>query len=57
MAQVRNLRLQECTLGGLQLQSSCPEMVKDLPQTTDMSRKVWGDYNDIVQINEEGLPV
>jgi len=42
MAQVCDFWLQECTLGGLQLQSSCPETVKDLSQTTHMSRKVWG---------------
>jgi len=44
MSQVYEFRLQECSLGGLQLQSSCLETVKDLPQTTDISRKVWGDY-------------
>jgi len=37
--------------GGLQLQSSYPEVVKDLPQTTDVSRKVWGDNNDVIQID------
>jgi len=57
MAQVRDLLLQERTLGWLQLKSSCPETVKDLPQTTDMSRKVWGDNIDVVQIDQEGLPV
>jgi len=51
MAQVRDFWLQERTLGGLQLQSSCSEIVKDLPQTTDMSQKVWGDDNDVIQID------
>jgi len=49
MAQVCSLWLR--TLGGLQLQSSCLETVKDLPQTIDMSQKVWGDYNDVIQID------
>jgi len=48
MAQVRDFRLQERTLGGIQPQSSCPESVKDLPQMTDMSQKVWGDDNDVI---------
>jgi len=54
---VRDFWLQEYTLGGLQLQSRCLETIKDFPQKTDVSRKVRGDYNDIVQIDYEGLPM
>jgi len=27
------------------------QMVKNLSQTTEMSRKVWRDYNDVIQID------
>jgi len=48
--QVLHLRLQESTLGGLELQTGTSESFENLLQMTDVCLEVWGDHNDVIEI-------
>jgi len=55
--QVLNLRLQDSALGGFQLPTGTSESFKNLPQTTDMRLEVRGDHDDVIEIDQQHLPV
>jgi len=57
VSQVLNLRLQQNARGRLQLQTGTSESFENLPQATDMSREVWGDHDDIIEVDQQCLPV
>jgi len=55
--QVLNRRLQQSALGILQLQTSTSESSENVPQTTDVCPEVWGDHNDVIEVDQQCLPV
>jgi len=57
MPQVLNLRLQQSALGRLQFQAGTSESFENLPQTTGLSREVWGDLDDVIEVDQQCLPV
>jgi len=57
VSQVLNLRLQESAFGRFELEASTPESFENLPQTIDVSRKVRGDYNDVIKVYQQRLPM
>jgi len=57
VSQVLHLRLQESALGRLELETGTSELFENLPQTTDMSWEVWGDYDDVIEVHQQCLPM
>jgi len=50
VSQVLNLPLQESALGGFELEVGTSESLENLPQTVDVSQKVWGDHDDVIEV-------
>jgi len=54
--QVLNLRLQESALRKFQLQTGTSESFKNLPQAADVRLEVWGDHDDVIEVDQQCLP-
>jgi len=57
MPQILNLRLQESALGRFELQTGTSESFENLPQAADVHLEVWGDHNDVIEVDQQCLPV
>jgi len=57
VSQVLNLRLRESALGGFELEAGTLELFEYLPQTIDVSQKVWGAHNDVIKVYQQCLPM
>jgi hypothetical protein len=55
--QVTHLRLYELTLAWFQLEPGLLESLEDLSQPLEVGREVRRDDNDIIEIEEESLPM